>query len=212
MLATPHLCSQEIPWVCTPPFRPVMLNSPCSYGWCRNFWESLEGLCGSGRFPHNALKFLSFRRNVKEALSLPDCEKNPFSLVLKNQEITVTVSSTSRYGWLIPFVDAPSGFPLDGPPLLNAHNPVGCSGTGWLCPPLLISAGTQRKARHAMLVPSSISNLEIAECIYKSLSSNLLNPWSPIPLELSHSATTHKLQKTPFPALASVFLCTGCDF
>lgn len=48
MLATPHLCSQEIPWVCTPPFRPVMLNSPCSYGWCRNFWESLEGLCGWG--------------------------------------------------------------------------------------------------------------------------------------------------------------------
>lgn len=106
----------------------------------------------------------------------------------------------------------PSSIPTDGPPLLNAHNPVGCSGIGWLCPPLLISAGTQRKARHAMLVPSSISNLEIAECIYRSLSSNLLNPWSPIPLELSHSATTHNLQKIPFPALASVFLCTGCDF
>lgn len=56
------------------------------------------------------------------------------------------------------------------------------------CPLLLTSAGTERKSLHAMTVPSSISNLEIAECIYKSLCSNLLNPWSPIPLELSHSS------------------------
>lgn len=185
MLGTPpQLCSEEIPCLCTLPFHPLMLNSPSSYGWCRKFWERLAVLCGrdgSGRFPHNALKFLSFRRNSKEALNFPDYEK---SLFFSSKEWR---DDCECFPHLDPSMNAPSGFHRDGSPLLNAHNPVGCSCIDWLCPLLLISAGTERKALHAVVVPNSISNLEIAECIYKSLYSNLLNPWSPVPLELSHS-------------------------
>lgn len=117
--------------------------------------------------------------------------------------------------WMVPFhsLNAPSGFHRDGSPLLNAHNPVGCSFIFWLCPLLLISAGTERNTLHAMVVPTSISNLEIAECIYRSLHRNLLNPQS-VPLELSHSTLLPHItyKNSVFPALASVFLSTKCDF
>lgn len=87
----------------------------------------------------------------------------------------------------------------------------------WLCPLLLISAGTERNPLHAMAAPNSASNLEIAECVYKS--NNLLNPWSLIPLELSHSTllphTTYKKFRVPsscfcFPQSGVIFnACQG---
>lgn len=102
-------------------------------------------------------------------------------------------------------LNVPSGFHLDGSPLLNAHNPVGCSFIDWLCPPLLILAGIERKPLHAKAVPNTIPNLGIAECIYKSLPSNLLNPWSPIPLELSHSTLLPHITYKKFCVPSSCF-------
>lgn len=91
-----------------------------------------------------------------------------------------------------------------------------------LCPLLLILAGTERKPLHAMVVPNSISNLEIAECIYKSLCR------APIPLELSHSTLlphiTYKKFCVPSPCFcfplyqlwflmhAKVSLRPGCHY
>lgn len=131
---------------------------------------------GAGRFPHNTLKFLSFRRNMGEALNLPDYGK---TLFFSSKEPRDDCDCWQHpQVWMVTFhsLNVPSGFHLDGSPLLNAHSSVGCSSIDWLCPLLLISAWTERNPLRATAASTSISNLEIAECIYKSLSSNLLNP------------------------------------
>lgn len=73
--------------------------------------------------------------------------KGPFSLLPKNEDTTLTVSSTSKYGWLH---SIHLMFLHDFiPPLRCAHHLVGCLFIDWLNPLLQISVGRERRRLHA---------------------------------------------------------------
>lgn len=141
-----------------------VLREAGSAVWERWIWE----------VPSQCSEVLLFQEEYGRGLEFPDYEKTLFFSSTEPRDDCDCFQHLQV--WMVTFhsLNVPSGFHLDGSPLLNAHNPVGCSFIDWLCPLLLILAGTERKPLYAEAVSNTISSLEIASTDHYSVT--WLNP------------------------------------
>lgn len=143
---------------------------------------------------------------MEEALNLPDSAKNLFFSSKEPRDDCDCFQHLQ--GWIVAFhsLNVPSGFHLDGSPLLNAHSPVRCSSIDGSA--LFYWSQQGQKGIHCMqwLHPTQLTTWKLQNASTNPVICWILDlpfSWS-FPSQLCYH--TRPTKNSMFPALASVFL------